>query len=60
MAKAPPPDAFQFTLMYSYRTISMIAIIYDKIRVHPRSRDDIGIPSAVGDFDILQSVLLFR
>jgi hypothetical protein len=58
MANAPPPDAFQLTLIYRYSARSDTLCHRDRSgRAYPRGRDDIGIPSTVGHLHIFDTML---
>jgi hypothetical protein len=58
MANAPPPDAFQLTLIYRYSGRSDTLFHQDRsVRAYPRGRDDIGIPSTVRHFYIFDTML---
>jgi hypothetical protein len=56
IAKAPPPEAFQLMLRYSCPRLSERVGYSVPGKIHPRCRDNIGVPGAVGNLDILYSV----
>lgn len=57
MANAPPPDAFQLREMYRCGRVS----VWDDGEpegTHGGGGDDVGVPCAVGDLDVVVAVLL--
>jgi len=55
MANAPPPDAFQLTLMKLCRCRQRPRRAKRKTTTHPRRRDEIRVPSAIRELDIVEA-----
>lgn len=62
MANAPPPDAFQLTLMYCYNRWPSAPLREQSqiTNAYPRSRDNISVPCTIRHFDVLYSMFLLR
>ena len=62
IAKAPPPEAFQLTLMYCYSFKSTHEHIsrFVNANSYPRCRYNIGVPSTVCHFHVLNAIFLLR
>ena len=55
MANAPPPDAFQLTLMYFYNALSIQSGVNAGAGTHSRAGNEICVPSAVGEPDVVDA-----
>jgi hypothetical protein len=57
MANAPPPDEFQFTLIYFCNGIRTDSCMRSGNSTHARCRDDVRIPGTAGYLEVVDTVL---